>query len=448
MIRLLAFALLLSAVSVGRTAFAFRTTADLDEFGGVAARWGSSNIGFYFHADGAPGLSQVETQRRVAEGWFVWQQPMCSAVTISNSGVQHAPAGAGDGRNTIQWVTDWSARGLDPSAPGATDVHYESTQDGGWRIVEADIYLNAEHFVWTGPDAYDIASVIAHEMGHALGLLHPCEPSGEEGAPVCSDVPEAATATMFPRYNAEQATLSYSDEAGICFLYPGETCRDTGCPSGFVCTELGCEIECVPGCSLGEECMMGVCVGDRPRCPADAHCIEGKEDAGPGRFGDPCGVGGDCASGVCAESGSCSKGCTDDHECREGQSVCSDGLCVSSLRGLGEVCREADECLGGQCLRIDDRQPACTRLCYADADCSMGWTCQMFEDRSVCASRPPSSKGCSISGRGAPRGRGQGAFPWLGLLLSLFFCARRTVARHRRRRSGMGYGSGRFRTLA
>src|SRR5262249_17023075 len=152
----------------------------------------------------------------------------------------------GDGINTIQWIfSGWTSRGLDPSAAGATDVQYEKGADGKWVIVEADIYLNAENHRWvasgTPPTGLrDLASVLTHEMGHLLGLLHPCEPGGADGAPDCATDPAFAQATMYPIYDPAEVSLGDDDEAGACFLYPGNACEVAGCPAGMACSTTGC----------------------------------------------------------------------------------------------------------------------------------------------------------------------------------------------------------------
>ena len=350
-----------------------------------------------FHVEGAPGLSQLETQRRAVDGWFLWQEPACSTVRVSNLGVQHTPAEAGDGRNTIQWVSDWTSRGFEPTAAGVTDVQYEHVE-GMWAIVEADIYLNAQHFTWRGDDGGDITGVIAHEMGHVLGLLHPCEPDGNEGAPLCGDLPEVDGTTMHPLYDPDRATLSPDDAAGICFLYPRARCVETGCPEGYVCAEDGCQGMRDQACGPENRSPGGRCLDGPSGCPASADCAQ--EGRGASSFGDPCGSGADCRSGVCADDGICSAVCSTNSDCTALRAVCREALCVSELRGLSAACTGSDECLGGECLRIDGRRASCTRPCQVDAQCSMGWTCQAIEDRQVCARRSPSSRGCSVPAGG------------------------------------------------
>jgi hypothetical protein len=141
-------------------------------------------------------------------------------------GLTSLPAQLGDGRNTLQWVhSGWVELGFPSTAPGATDVRYEK-KDGVWQIVEADIYLNAESFQWSQVPTVPVylEAVLVHELGHALGLLHPCEADQAAAvlAPHCDDVPGAAQTTMYPVYDPEQVTDA--DDTAV-FAFIQSTCE-------------------------------------------------------------------------------------------------------------------------------------------------------------------------------------------------------------------------------
>src|SRR4029079_13396771 len=97
-----------------------------------------------------------------------------------------------------------------PSATAATTVF--ATADG--NIVDGDIDLNTLTFSWAVLDAQgspsdkqDLQSVLTHEIGHLIGLDHPCwsgigdRAVDDAGNPVpsCYDAPAAITDdTMYP----------------------------------------------------------------------------------------------------------------------------------------------------------------------------------------------------------------------------------------------------------
>lgn len=84
----------------------------------------------------------------------------------------------------VQAQTDWSLNGA--------------------QIENASVLLNFEQFNMPGRGKVDLESLLVHELGHVLGLLHSCNGSGEEsfdGASslACASAPkDFVDALMFP----------------------------------------------------------------------------------------------------------------------------------------------------------------------------------------------------------------------------------------------------------
>jgi hypothetical protein len=138
-----------------------------------------------------------------------------------------------------------------PSATAATTVFARS--DG--HILDGDIELNTLTFAWAVLDAQgnpsdkqDLQSVLTHEIGHLIGLAHPCW-SGfgdrgidDSGSPVpnCYDAPAAITDdTMYPTINPgdiSRRVLSPDALRAVCEIYPASngpaTCAS---PTGSGC---------------------------------------------------------------------------------------------------------------------------------------------------------------------------------------------------------------------
>ncbi len=112
---------------------------------------------------------------------------------------------------------------------------------GAGQILDADIYFNPSDFrttfatpaaLATTPSAYDLESVLAHELGHALGFSH----SAVWNAIMYPYAPAPGT-FIGARPNTQQpdAPLSEDDRTGLRVLYPdpGDTVR-TGTISGRI----------------------------------------------------------------------------------------------------------------------------------------------------------------------------------------------------------------------
>jgi hypothetical protein len=410
------------AVLLSKNAFAYRTIADLSDFPDEQrVRWESGRFEFEIY-EGVPGwltpAALVETSERAFDAWGGVD---CASVIAPYNGLSSFRAEAGDGRNTIEIVTNgWEAMGLEAAAAGAADVQLAQNGDGVWQIVEADIRINAEHHEWSLADAPEdgrrsLLTTLRHEAGHALGLLHPCEDDGDDGAPLCDELPAAAEeAIMFPFYEPVQSELLADDQAGICHLYPN--CGVSGCAEGFECTEDGCRQRCGEAqCQVGEHCFEGSCLSSE-ECELAGCFVTTPE------WIVECVVTDACPDGLCLENGTCAVVCTADADCASG-AVClfSDnpdepGYCdASPLRALGERCEESNQCAEGECLAGARGQPICTRSCEdGERACPSGWTCGDVDGRSVCVP-PRSPRGCSVPapGGGAPQHWLLAAVPFL-----------------------------------
>jgi hypothetical protein len=358
--------------------------------------WQAQSVALEMSISGSP-LAAPELEAAAMASAEKWVSDECSAPTLAITLADFVDAKAGDGRNSVQWVTSgWEARGFDVSAPAQTDVQFERNADGVWRIVEADIYLNADGFSWSdSPEegSVTLEPVLLHELGHVLGLLHPC---GDEApsVPACVEDP-TFDVVMNPAYSAERTTPTDDDLAGICALYGQSvpTCRaDADCPAALSCSASG-------GCVAGAKPEGVSCSGDR-----------------------------DCESGLCA-SEVCAMPCTSSTDC-PAQSACSFeadvGACVSVLRELGESCSQSEECVSQQCVIDQHGAGYCTRRCATDDVCPQDWRCGAPAAERVCIppTFQPGGGGCAFAFAFAPQPPATG-YAWPLLLAGLCLLRRR-----------------------
>jgi MYXO-CTERM domain-containing protein len=192
----------------------------------------------------------------------------CSFMQLQQTGRLASEVGR-DNRNLIKFRdTTWCrpatkddpARCYSPSAAGITTAVFvdDASSDRDGEIVDADIELNGADFAithdgqTTGTNSCrsEITNTLTHELGHLLGLEHPClaggDPQREDGngdpVPACSSTndPAILDATMYNFQDCgetSKATLSQDDIDAICAIYP--PAEDPG-----VCAPVGEEKGC------------------------------------------------------------------------------------------------------------------------------------------------------------------------------------------------------------
>jgi hypothetical protein len=404
---------------------AFRSGHDLENLSNTdRVTYSAPPLRLTFFVNPPSGISSLQAVQAARLAVETWVAQDCAAPAISFEGSTQIEATPGDGVSTIQWVSNWDSYHLPRNAAGSTDVQYVSTASRRWEIAEADVYLNAD-MAWTadelpeelttGEPKRDLQAVLTHEFGHVLGLLHPCEFDGQDGAPMC--VPKDEQASMYPVYSPSQRSLSADDISGLCFLYPVAGCEQSGCPDGFECTEAGCQQVCGKstcgrdevcgshgcvrgGSCSGAECSPGPCTSDKD-CQLGEFCSQEQCASGSRANGDPCADFRDCQDGACLD-GTCTAACSEEVACPK-QAMCVTELaaCRDPQKALGDICDSADDCRGGYCMQEDSRPAVCTRRCGgAEPACPEKWVCKSVEGEHICVAQLLSASGgggCALS---------------------------------------------------
>ena len=213
------------------------TRLDLGEPGGIDRRWDTTLGPNIYTSPGYSGGPQAELQAVILESFAAWSSVSGSSLTSASYAPLATSSGGNsctpsDGLNTICFAQD------DSFAPGVLAYTRVVTADAVGQILgpktaafvgqilDADVELNPSvAFATPGalaanPAAYDLESILTHELGHTLGFAE----SPLAGAAMFPFAPSPGTFRgMRPSPAAPDAPLAGDDRAGLRVLYPGST---------------------------------------------------------------------------------------------------------------------------------------------------------------------------------------------------------------------------------
>lgn len=342
----------------------------------LGATWNSDlgPVPYHLEPSGSADISDGSDLDALRESFHRWAcVPGSSLRFVEGSAAGVKEVDLSDGVNSLFWDEDGSF-GLGPATLGVTVG--AAPEPGGSAVIRdaADIVFNGADHTWATTESevaagkVDVASIAIHEIGHWLGLGHPCDDPQE------TQCLGPDRAIMTPAYVGGLTREPRDDDiAGLLAMYPATD--ESRCEGPF---RQGEACSCNDDCVNGLLCVDGVdgarvcsptCTAAAADCPVGFACVLGPRPAN----GAP-------ANGICRRVG------------------------ASARTPVAALCERDTDCEVGLCLSTPViGRTVCRKSCEAEDDCPMSYRCieevcvaQGAVEGTVCPASPePDGSGCS-----------------------------------------------------
>lgn len=213
-----------------------RVTADYrlfeDDNSGLNMRWfefdAGQDVDFYIANGGQPGHGEAATAAAVRAGIGAW-----NGARGTNIRYRYAGATGNTSLNVIEFDNAGDAidTSFDCGSGGVLAIggpRYRIFREPGpngkqyHRILAAGIVTNKNIQCFLDRVPNSLAQLLAHELGHTLGIHHPCG-NGGKSCDVANDLEEDALMYPFIHNDARGARINEDDRAAARELYPGNS---------------------------------------------------------------------------------------------------------------------------------------------------------------------------------------------------------------------------------
>lgn len=224
------------------------------------------------------------------------------------------------------------------------------------------------------------------DTGSGLTCTRPCDPTRPATSCGTLEVFDEEPAALEGFYCRRSA----SSCEGFCAPgAPGAGTDGAPCDADAECGSLLCidpgdgARRCLPPCRAGEgECPVDeICVARATACGA---CVDASIVIGTRGLGEPCRNDDECSDATGCIDDACSRACDEASPCPEGYR-CDASVCLRGTPGAtGDPCADGPDCADATFCATQGDRGWCSHLCEIDADCPAEMECTSTPAGSIC----------------------------------------------------------------